>query len=185
MVSKVIKEFFITHNKREVKKIELQKISEEVKQMKEIKISNKFPPNWDIISATFPQAEAHKAVFCYGGTLYNPFGSTITPDLEIHEQKHSEQQGENPFEWWYKYCSDHNFRKEQEIEAYGTQVAYAVQKLGKSKLTDWLLDKCAEALSSDLYKIGLSFGEAKSKIRNYSKNVGKIESVTSLEFAYL
>ena len=132
--------------------------------------SNTFPPNYDLILANFPKCEEQKAVFTYGSTIYNPFNVYITPDIEVHEQTHSERH-DNPDIWWHNYITDRDFRFNEELLAYAKQYRYAVDQIGSSKLTDWLLQKCAEALSSDLYKLGITYGEAKSKIRNMSKGL--------------
>lgn len=132
---------------------------------------NLYPPNWDLIKIVFPKAEGTKTIFCYGNTIYNPFDIKITPDLEAHEEVHVEQQGNDPDAWWTKYISDPQFRTEQEIEAYGVQLSFAKKNGVSGKLLYWLEDKLADALSGDVYGNLLTFGEAKSKIKNFSKNL--------------
>jgi hypothetical protein len=136
-----------------------------------MKISKLYPPHWDFIGRMFPEAKEYKAIFAFGDTIYNPFGAEITPDLEVHEEVHSKQQGDNPFDWWYRYATSKDFRLSQELDAYAKQYRFVIDTLGSSKLTDWLLDKCAESLSSELYGLNINYGEARSKIRNKSKKI--------------
>ncbi len=133
-----------------------------------MKIIDGFPPNYTDIQKVFPNCEEHQAVFCYGDTIFNPFKIYMRPDLEVHEEVHSKQQGKLPDVWWYKYLNDKAFRLQQEIEAYGTQYAFA-KKHTSGKLLDWVKGKFAESLSGPLYGNLISYGEAESKIRNYAK----------------
>ncbi len=135
-----------------------------------MKIVNEFPPNFTNIEFVFPNLREHKPIFAYGDTIYNPYEIEVGKDLEIHEEVHSKQQGDDPETWWNKYLTDTEFRLSQEIEAYGTQYAFA-KKYVNRKLSDWLKDKLAKALSGKLYGELLSFQEAESKIRNYAKNI--------------
>ncbi len=149
--------------------------------MKEIR---GLPPNIEFIRTALPSVPPD-ALFCYGGIIYNPGGREITPDLELHESIHSRQQGSNPDAWYSNYLTDPVFRLSQEIEAYGEQYAFAKQHIekvaeqahaegkvlaaGKTKLLEWALDSMATALSGEAYGSLLTYGEAKSKIRNYSR----------------
>jgi len=135
----------------------------------EIKLSN--PPNIDKIKAKFQLHEG--VVFCYGSTLYNPNNGQIDDFILCHEEVHCGQQGDNPEEWWDKYLNDKEFRLSQELEAYSAQYQFAKDKqkegLIKAKTIDKILDKLALTLSSKIYGEILTFGQAKSKIRNYAK----------------
>jgi len=132
-----------------------------------MKIVNDYPPNYRDITAAIPSADSSKPIYCYGETIYNPHGRTITADLEKHESVHARQQAGNPDTWWYRYLSDPGFRLAQELEAYGEQFAF-VRPLIHGQLRQWALDSMAKALSSDAYGNLLSHAEAASKIRNYA-----------------
>lgn len=134
-------------------------------------ILKELPPNYELIKTVFPNCEERKAVFTYGENIYNPFNANITPDIEYHESIHTKQQGSNIDEWWLKYCNDKVFRLEQEIEAYGEQLAFAVKNGVRGKLYDWIKEKLAQALSGELYGNMISYQEAESRIRHYAKNI--------------
>lgn len=135
-----------------------------------MKIEKSYPPNWREIETVFPDAEKHKAIFAYGDTIYNPFDVNVTADLVIHEGVHSMQQGDYPGSWWNKYFMDKDFRLEQELEAYGGQYSFIKDKMPRH-LLDWKLDQIADSLAGTLYNTGITFGEAKSKIRQFSKSI--------------
>lgn len=133
-------------------------------------IKNTYPPNYEKIVAYLGDVSAHKPVFCYGKSIYNPFGRKMGSDIEIHEATHARQQGDNPDAWWDKYLIDADFRLAQEIEAYGEQYALA-KRLVRGKLLTWVLHQCAQELSSSAYGSLIGYAQASSKIRNYKKNV--------------
>jgi hypothetical protein len=135
-----------------------------------MKIVINFPPNYVDIKRIFPKCEEHKAVFCWGDTVFNPFNVKINRDLEIHEAVHSKQQGEKPDEWWKKYIENKAFRLQQEIEAYGVQLYYLKQNLPE-KVSKWFLGKISETLSGDLYGNILTTPQAESKLRHFIKTI--------------
>lgn len=152
-----------------------------------MEISNNHPPLYEAILLAFPAVEEQKtSIFCHGDTIYNPFQREITPDLEVHEAVHMEQQGNDPAGWWQLYLTDQDFRLEQEIAAYGAQFAFAKKSIeaadekahkegkmlivGKTKLLDYALDEMAGALSGPTYGNTISFAEARSKIRNTGRS---------------
>lgn len=126
-----------------------------------------YPPNWDAIKIILKPI-GHE-IFCYGNTIYNPSGRSVTPDIERHEEVHSEQQGSNPDAWWNKYLSDKTFRLACEIEAYGEQWLFAKENVKDAKLLAWVKENMAMALCGPSYGGLISYGEAESKIRNYRK----------------
>ncbi len=132
-----------------------------------MKIVNTLPPNYEILSLYLNPPD--HAVYCYGDTIYNPSGKKLTPDIEHHESIHSKQQGDDVDGWYTKYLQDKEFRLKQEISAYGEQYNFIKEHIQNSKLLKWGLEKMAEALSSEAYGNLLSYGEAESKIRNYTK----------------
>jgi len=133
-----------------------------------MKIVNTLPPNYEIIIAS-DLSPSKETTFCFGDTIYNPSGKEISADIEHHEYIHSQQQSDNPDAWWYAYLTDKNFRLSQELEAYGKQYQFAKEHGIKGRLLDWALDNMAKALSGKEYGSMIGYGEARSKIRNYSK----------------
>ncbi len=129
-----------------------------------------FPPNYKEIKAKFPNLEDSKPLFAWGDKIFNPFNATVTPDLEVHEAIHRAQQGEDIEGWWKKYLADPQFRLEQEVPAYAAQYRYFKGSVPQ-KVSRWLLERMAQALSGDLYGNLLSYGEAESKIRNRAKSI--------------
>ncbi len=136
-----------------------------------MKILETYPPNYDKIKLYFSSLEEGKPIFAYKDTIFNPFKVTLTKDLEIHEEVHSIRQGNEPEVWWTKYLENPSFRLEEEIMAYGTQLKFINSLNLPSKIREWKEEKMAEALSSKLYGDIISYGEAKSKIRNYARNI--------------
>ena len=132
-----------------------------------MKISNDFPPNYRQIADTLGIDTT--AVYCYGDTIYNPHNREITPDIEIHEAVHSKQQGSDPSSWCARYLVDRAFRQECEVEAYSAQYGFALEHVKDRKITDWLLEKLADELSSPCYNLDINQKQAASKIRNGAK----------------
>ena len=143
-------------------------MQQETPRATDMNIVEEFPPNIDEIRNALGDCSKSSPVYCYGDTIYNPHKRTITPDIEIHEQVHSRQQGQNPEVWWFQYLSDEKFRLKQEIEAYGEQYAFA-SKYVHGKMKEWLLDKLAWELSGDAYGNLISYQKAESRIRNFTK----------------
>ena len=135
-----------------------------------MKLSKELPPNWSLLNTAFPNAKEFKAIFAYGDTIYSPFGQEVSADLYVHESVHSKQQGDNPDAWWSKYIQNKNFRLKEETEAYAVQYKFVKERMS-GEWSEYLLDQVSLALSSDLYNLGISYGEARSKIRNFAKGL--------------
>jgi hypothetical protein len=131
------------------------------------------PPNYLEIVKHLGELDLKNVIFCYGDTIYNPTGKTITPDLEIHEDTHRKQQGHAPDIWWEQYLTDPIFRLNQELEAYGAQYQFACKAIdeikGPASMKKWALESMAKALSGEIYGRIIGLAEAQSKIRNYAK----------------
>lgn len=144
-----------------------------MEKVTDMKIVEEYPPNYQTIISHLPAVKDGEAIFCYGDIIYNPHKKDITPDLEVHEHKHKEQQGGMPDLWYEQYLNSESFRLRQEIEAYGEQYKFISTNLEPpmpTKLKDWALENMAKALAGDLYGKMISVNEAKCKIRNYAKN---------------
>ena len=136
-----------------------------------MKILNQKPQNYSQIVEALGDVSKYNPVFCYGDTIYNPFGREITPDVEHHESIHSRQQAQftSPDDWYSRYLTDKKFRYEMELEAYSEQYSFGKEIVKKNKLTDAFLDSLASELCGEAYGLGLTFGEARSKIRNFAR----------------
>lgn len=104
--------------------------------------------------AEFPLIEQYKRVFditentifAYDGVIYSDY--TLTPDLLIHEQTHLNRQDKIGVDLWVsQYLSDPQFRLEEELIAYRTQL----KSIKDRGLRNAVRLDCAAALSSDLY----------------------------------
>lgn len=137
-----------------------------LKKMDNLKIVNGTPPNYELLKAVGLVKEGN--IYCYGSTIFNPSDKEIPSDIKYHEQQHSIRQGNNPSEWWNRYCNDPAFRREEEIMAYAKQY-----RLIKNALTDKdakeFLEEYAINLSS-LYNLGITKSQAATAIRKYDVN---------------
>lgn len=138
-----------------------------------MKIVDGYPPNFKAIQEVFTDIEKHKPCFCYGDTIYNPYGIDISPDLEHHESIHTKQQASNPELWWYNYLYKKDFRLSQELEAYGEQYLFVKKHVPNNRLRKWKLEHFAKAVSSELYGNLITYYQAESAIRNYGKEQPK------------
>lgn len=134
-----------------------------------MKIVAGYPPNFELIKAALPMA-ADIHTYCYGDTIYNPSGATLTIDRQFHEFIHSQRQLEVGVDaWWYSYLTDRRFRLDEEIKAYGEQYAYARRFTAPEKFFKWLRGNMSEALSGEAYGSLIDYARAESAIRNYGK----------------
>jgi hypothetical protein len=144
-----------------------------------MKISNKFPPNYQEIVNALGDVSKYNPVFCYGDTIFNPFERKMTPDVEHHETIHSRQQEKftNPDMWYMLYLSDPQFRLEQEIEAYGEQYSFGCNYVKNNKLRKVFLEALARELSGEAYGNLIPYAIAESKIRRvfHNKELRKVE----------
>lgn len=131
-----------------------------------MKILEENPPNLEMIELVL--GKDPNAIYTYGSTIYNPSGRIITKDVEVHEEVHSKQQGDNPDAYIAKYLQDKEFRFQCELEAYSAQWEFIKENVQDDKLKKWLLEKMSFALSGKEYGNLISYGEAQSKIRNYT-----------------
>lgn len=134
----------------------------------DVKIENRYPPNFELIKAVLPYAN-EKHVYCYGDTLYVPDGHELTPDIVFHESIHVRQQGSDPDAWWNAYLTDTKFRLDQEIAAYGEQWQWVKEHITGNSFRKWLLEKMAFALSGKEYGNMLNYQDAEAAIRNYGR----------------
>lgn len=130
-----------------------------------LKKKNEFPPNYQFITDYLPLT-GHKPVFCFGDTIFNPHNIDIPEDLEWHEMVHSQQQGTKPDVWWIRYCTDVEFRLEQEVMAFNSQWRFVHKNIGYKAATA-CLEESASILCSSLYSLSLNYYQAYTLIRKY------------------
>ena len=132
------------------------------------------PDNIEEIHAKFPAVKDNPyVVFTYYPHIYKRVDLELPLDLQVHEATHLKQQEViGGAAWWKSYLEDEEFLLEQEIEAYGTQLAFFMH-YSRSKQTHNAKEQFAMQLSSAMYGNIISYAEAESKIRNYAKSVDK------------
>lgn len=133
-----------------------------------MKIAFRNPPNIETIKKYVTPPE--DAVFTYGDTLYSPLEQPILEDLLIHEEIHKRQQGGDPDAWWHLWCTDTEFRLEQEIQAYRNQYAFYVRKEKSREKRFHFARRLALALSSEMYGNIIFYSQALASIQNGIKN---------------
>jgi hypothetical protein len=131
-----------------------------------MKIATEYPPNYQEIIASGLKPRG-TTIFCWGDTIFNPSGQEIPKDIIVHEEVHSKQQGQFPQVWWTKYLYDKNFRLDQELEAYHTQLQWIKKEIPKAYKE--ALNEFAEHLSSPIYNLSISHYQASTLIRKYNK----------------
>lgn len=134
-----------------------------------MRISKEYPPNYAEIIEAFPESDK-KACYCFGDTVYNPFGIFITPDIMEHEEQHSIRQENFPEKWWKRYIADPAWRLYEEYIAFGAQYKFMKNVLNV-KQQKVLLYKMARTLSGPVYGSAVTIQEAESNIRRHAKKI--------------
>lgn len=128
-----------------------------------MKIVVDYPPNFEAIEKRFgPLSES--VIFTYGDTIYSPQQGTLSDHLIVHEEVHSEQQGDDPASWWKRYLIDDTFRLNQEVFAYRAQYMFFRKTNRDRNVRIRFLYKISADLSGPMYGSLLSFREAKHLI---------------------
>lgn len=136
---------------------------------KKTKVVEDYPPNYYFIKDFFKDIDTFQPFFAYGNVIYNPFKRQLSPDVELHEQVHFRQQGNNPDVWWASYCTDRDFREQMEVEAYAEQYRFLKKFIPKADKE--IVDDFADILSSPLYNLNISKHQAKTLIRHKVKEI--------------
>lgn len=132
----------------------------------QIQIVEAFPPNIEKIRHHFGDVP-NNTVFTFGTTIYNPGKGKISEPLRIHELTHVAQQ-RDPYEWWDKYCTDVEFRLEQEVEAYSNEFnCFRSMMKDRNKQVKYL-HSIAQKLSGPLYGNIVTLSEAINKIKEHA-----------------
>lgn len=137
-----------------------------------INIENGYPPNWEKIQEVFPAVKGRKDVFfAYGGKIYKGENEGVPEYLLVHEKIHLDRQVKmGNEEWWGKYLTDPTFRLQEEILAYSAQYKFMKERLN-AKTADFVLDRIAEELSSELYGNMVEYHKGHSLIRHKAKEL--------------
>lgn len=138
-----------------------------------MKVVHTYPPNIDQIEAKFHVMANPTVIYCFGDTIFNPFGQPIPIQLMVHERVHSERQlkdNGNPWDWWKKYIDDPKFRFEEELLAHIAEW-YAVKRLNWSRRQrQAYLNDMAKRLSGPIYGGMCTRERAKEMIRTKLKD---------------
>lgn len=129
-----------------------------------MQILTAYPPNYQEIKQHLKLDGTE--IFAYGNIIYNPSGTEIPEDIQIHEAVHQKQQENftSPESWWTRYIYEKDFRKTQEAEAFRLQYQFIKDHYPKKAHKEALYDLTMN-LKSDRYALNLSFHEAEKMIK--------------------
>lgn len=132
--------------------------------MRFIEVIDDRPPNFAAIVRFFPEAVKPGVIFAYGGKIYAPGRTALTPALQAHEQVHIERQGEDFDAWWNRYLIDPAFRLEEEMVAHRAEYQAYCRRHQEPGKRHEALKRMAERLASPLYGGLITHGEARLRI---------------------
>ena len=134
-------------------------------------IRGRYPPNFSVIKARFPNATDKGTIFSYGDLIYLPAGGNLSRELIAHEAVHGERQMAIGVElWWDKYATERNFVLEEELLAHRAEyLAYRAGRNGRSRAGH--LHVVAERLSGPLYRLPITYQEAVRLITEWRTDV--------------
>lgn len=139
-----------------------------------IKIEETFPPNYQQFVDRFPQVkDTPDVLFMYNRTLHNPHKIKLLDHVIIHETVHSYQQNGKPEEWYEYYFNNTEFRMCQEVEAYGMQYAYILEKVKHKNVREGLLFQLVGKLTDPIYEFNLNHMQAELKIKRVAEEKSK------------
>lgn len=120
-----------------------------------------YPPNYQQIRKAFPEAAGSGVIFCYGLTVYNPTGPSLTRALQAHEAVHCDQQINfegGPAAWWNRYIGSKQFRFDEEFPAHVAEYKAFRGNRGTSRAGH--LHQIAKRLSGPLYGGIVTYADA-------------------------
>jgi hypothetical protein len=121
-----------------------------------VKVLHTFPPNYAAINKAF-KVRGKRIWFCYRDTIYNPSRTPVPPEIMVHEQVHSGQQGNDPAGWWQRYIDDPAYRLAMEIPAHWAECRHLVDHgMPAERVISWV----ARRLASPLYGGLITFEDA-------------------------
>lgn len=122
------------------------------------------PPIFDECRAKFGPA-VDRAIFSWGGTVYNPFGWRLPAQLLAHEAVHGERQIAIGIEaWWRRYLDDADFRLAEEIPAHIAEYR-AIARIGNRNQRRLALNMISHRLAGALYGRVITVAAAKDLIK--------------------
>lgn len=128
-----------------------------------VKFSNEMPVVYPMLCTRFGGVkwEDSTDVITYGGTIYARH-LPLPPDVVAHEMVHIRQQANYPDgldAYVLRYCTDRNFRREQEVEAYKAQMFFIWQRTRDCNALARAKMQLAHDLAT-MYDLKISIGEA-------------------------
>lgn len=126
-----------------------------------------YPPNIEQIDAVF-NVRGKPIIFAWGGTIYNPTGGVITPELIAHESVHGSRQvsvTRDPEEWWARYLVDPEFRLAEELPAHVAQYRRYCSRVADSNKRVRFLFQIAEQFASPTYGSIITAAAARRRIQ--------------------
>jgi hypothetical protein len=124
------------------------------------------PPMIDEIDAVF-NIRGKPVIFTWGGTIYNPQGIFITPELHAHEGVHySRQTGDEAaiIKWWQRYLVDPEFRLAEELPAHRAEYKQFCALNKDRNARSKFLAAVSARLSGPLYNQLITFNKARQEI---------------------
>lgn len=135
-----------------------------------MKILKAFPPNYRAINGAF-NVRGRDVMFAYGGTIYNPMGTPVSPALMAHEAVHGERQGAAPAGWWERYIADPKFRLDEEVPAHRAEYRWHRDHFGAANPVKGFRSalefhhyEIARRLAGPLYGSLISLADAKALV---------------------
>lgn len=138
-----------------------------------MQLINEKPKIFDDIKIYFPQVRWQNAdgsgavIITYYPNVYCA-DADLEPQKWVHEKVHLEQQKEYGVEkWWVDYFTDAEFRLEQELEAYQTEVAFIRSRESgfNSEEKHNRIEKIIDDITSPMYGRMISRKQAKKLFR--------------------
>lgn len=91
------------------------------------------PPVYDMVASIFP-IRGKKVYFAYFDKVYSPSGEIFPVELVDHEALHLFRQHQlGPDIWWRRYCTDPEFRLEEEILAHTVELKQRLRMVGDNR----------------------------------------------------
>lgn len=115
-----------------------------------MKIVAENPPNIDRLDALF-KCRGQKVLFAWGDTIYNPMRIHIPNCLLAHEAVHGMRQMQDIEAWWEKYCTDQEYRYQEELAAHKVEYAVLASEIRDRNARAKLAMAIAAKLVSPLY----------------------------------
>lgn len=112
-------------------------------------IVNDWPPNIDKIRAVLPVTDRN--IFAYGGKIYSPGATELSPELHAHEKVHFRQQGDHVEEWWDRFLADPAFRLDQELPAHTAEYRHFCKRNRDRNNQKWFLRVLGKRLAAPMY----------------------------------